>query len=116
MTKESLSQLLGQIWMVVPDRPDYYLGAIENRNKALKGRLQSKRNARSDQQLLEKTRSRQLLQTEHISFMLAALLETTMCLERIPPLITQEQSLLEQQDKTAKGGDAYAIEKRSKEK
>jgi len=100
LTKESLSQLLGLVWMVVPQRPDYYLNALENRNKALKERFQSKRNARSDQQRLEKESSRQLLQTEHISFLLAALLETPQCLEGTPSFITQEQSPLEQQDKT----------------
>jgi len=47
-------------------------------------------------------RSRQLLQTEHISFMLAALLETTQCLEGPPSIITKEQSPLEQQIKQRK--------------
>ncbi len=47
LTKESLSQLLGLVWKVVPQRPDYYLNALENRNKALKYRLQLKRQARN---------------------------------------------------------------------
>ena len=29
LTKKSLSQLLGQIWMVVPKRPDYYPNPVE---------------------------------------------------------------------------------------
>lgn len=109
LTKESLSQLLGQIWMVVPQRPDYYRSALENRNKALQRRFQSKRNARRDQQRLERERSRQLLQTEHIGFLLSALLETPQCLEGVPSVVTQEQNPLEQQNKTAKGGDAYEV-------
>ena len=117
LTKESLSQLLAQIWMVVPQRPDYYLNALEKRTRALKRRFQSKRNARSDQQRLEKERSRQLLQTEHISFLLAALLETPHCLEGGPPSFsTQEQIPLEQQDKTAKGSGAYEVDNNSPEK
>lgn len=109
LTKGSLSQLLGLVWMVVPERPDYYLIALENRNKALNRRFQSKRMARSYQQRLEKERSRQLLQTEHISFLLAALFETTLCLKGPPSIIIQEQSPLERQDKTAKGGGAYEL-------
>ena len=84
LTKKSLSQLLGQIWMVVPKRPDYYLSALENRNKAIQRRFQSRRDARSDMQRLEKERSRQLLQVEHISFLLAALLESPHCLKGAP--------------------------------
>jgi len=109
LAKESLSKLLGLVWMVVPQRPDYYLAAIENQTGALKRRVQVKRQARSDQQRLEKERSRQLLQTEHISFLLAALLETPQCLDGAPSIITQEQNPLEQQDKTAKGGVAYEV-------
>ena len=116
LTKKSFSQLLGLVWMVIPQRPDYYLDAIENRTETLKSRVQVKRQARSDQQGLEKTRSRQLLQTEHISFMLEALLETTRHLDRSASVRTQEQSPLEQQDKTVKGGDAYVVDNRSREK
>ena len=81
LTKKSLSQLLGQVWMVVPKRPDYYLAAMENRTRALKQRLQSKRQARSEQHRLEKECSRQLLQIEHIGFLLASLLESPLCLD-----------------------------------
>jgi len=115
LTKESLSQLLGQVWMVVPQRPDYYLAAMENQTKALKRRVQVKRQARSDQQRLEKERSRQLLQVEHISFLLAALLETPLCPEESPSITTQEQRPLEQQDKPAKGGGAYEVDNNSSE-
>ena len=110
LTKKSLSQLLGLVWMVVPQRPDYYAKALENQTKALERRYQSKRTARRDQQRLEKTRSRQLLQTEHVGFLLAALLETPQCLDGTPVIITQEQNPLEQQDKPAKGGDANEVD------
>jgi hypothetical protein len=102
LTKESLSQLLGLVWMVIPNRPDYYLSALENRNKALKHRFQSKRHARSNQQRLEKMRSRQLIQTEHISFLLVALLESTTCLDESrsnKSIRAREQIPSEQQDK-----------------
>jgi len=72
LTKKSLSQLIGQIWMVVSQRPDYYRSALKNRSNSVKRRLKSISMAQSDQQNLERERSRQLLQTEHISFLLAA--------------------------------------------
>lgn len=108
--------MLAQIWMVVPQRPDYYLSALENRTKALERRLQSKHQARSDQQRLEKTHSRQLLQTEHISFLLAALLETPRCLDGSASVSAQEQIPSEQRDKPAEGGDAYKVENGSQKK
>lgn len=115
LAKESLSQLLSQVWMVVPQRPDHYLAAMENQIRALKHRAEVKRQPRSDQQRLEKERSRQLLQTEHISFLLAALLETPRCLEP-PSLVTQEQDPLGQQDRNTKGSGAYEVRNSSQEK
>lgn len=82
LTKESLSQLLGLVWMVVPQRPDYYLSALENRSKALAQRVQSRRTAQGKQQRLEIERSRQLPQTEHISFLFSALLEIPQSLNK----------------------------------
>jgi hypothetical protein len=98
LMKQSFSQLLGLVWMIVPQRPDYYLTAIENQTKALKHRVEVKQQAQSDQQRLEKERSRQVLQAEHIGFLLAALLETPLCLEKVPSVITKEQYPLEQQE------------------
>ena len=102
--------------MVVPQRPDYYLNALKDQIEARKRRLQSKREARSDQQRLEKECSRQLLQVEHISFLLACLLETPRCFDEANSNITQERRPLEQQDKTAKGGGAYEVGNNSLEK
>jgi len=109
LTKKCLAQLLGQVWMVVSERPNYYISALENHTKAVERRLQSKRQARNDERRLEKGRSRQLLQTEHIGFLLAALLETPRYLDRSASVITQEQIPSEQQDKSSKGGDAYEV-------
>ncbi|MBN2312931.1 MAG: hypothetical protein JXM79_03310 [Sedimentisphaerales bacterium] len=95
LTKESLSQLLGLVWMVVPQRPDYYLNAIENQNEMLKRRVQIRHQAHSNQQHFEKTRSRQLPQTEHISFLLTALLETPHHLERGSKHHHAEENLIE---------------------
>ncbi|MDT8302630.1 MAG: hypothetical protein RQ760_14190 [Sedimentisphaerales bacterium] len=108
-TKESLSQLLGQVWMVIPERPIYYLEAMQNRIKALKQRFQSRRKARSQQRRLEEERSRQLLQVEHIGFLLVCLLESPQCFEDYLPNITKVQIPLERQDKTLKGGGAYEV-------
>lgn len=116
LTKESLSQLLGLVWKVVPQRPKYYLDAIDNRNNALKERFQLKSQAHIDKQRLERNRSRQLLQTEYISFILAALLETPHFLGNESSIITQEKSMLEQQSKASKGGGAYELMKCTQEK
>lgn len=116
LTKECLSQLLAQVWMVVPQRPDYYIEALENRTKELKRRVEVRQQARSNQQRLEKERSRQLLQTEHISFMLAALLETPLCLQEGPSVVRGHENPLERQDESKKGGGAYEIDDRSEEK
>jgi hypothetical protein len=115
-TKESLSQLLGLVWKVVPQRPDYYLAAMENQTKALKRRQQLKRDAHSNQRRLEKKRSRQILQVEHISFLFAALLETSSCFDMGQYIITQEKKPLEQQERGAKGGGAYEVDNDSPEK
>ena len=116
LTQKSLSQLLGQIWMVIAQRPEYYVCALENRNDALKRHFQLKRQARNNETRLEKTRSRQLLQTEHIGFLLSALLETPRQIDRSEQLSTQKQIPSEQQDKSTKGGGAYEVENDSQKK
>jgi hypothetical protein len=116
LTQKSLSQLLGLVWMIVPQRPEYYLNALEKQKKFLELRVQSKHNARIIQQHLEKKRSIQMLQIEHISFMLAALLETPKCLEGNASIITKEQRPLEQHNKTTKGGDTYELNNSPDEK
>jgi hypothetical protein len=90
LTKKSLSQLLGLVWMIVPQRPHYYLAAMENQTKELKRRQQSNLDAHSNQRRLEKERSRQLLQVEHISFLFNVLLETPLCFDKAPSTITRE--------------------------
>jgi len=102
LTKKSLAQLIGQIWATVASPPDYYRNALANRTKALERSFHSKRQARLDQRRLEKIRSRQLLQTEHVSFLFAALLETTRHLGRSSYVSTQEQIPSEQQTKLRK--------------
>ncbi|OHB81940.1 MAG: hypothetical protein A2Z38_00840 [Planctomycetes bacterium RBG_19FT_COMBO_48_8] len=65
---------------------------------------------------MEKTRSRQLLQTEHIGFLFAALLEAPKHLNKLASVNTQDQILSEHQDESSKGGGAYAVEKSIQEK
>ena len=95
LTKECMSQLLGLVWIVVPERPDYYVTALNDQSKAIEERMRSNHQARRNQQRLEKECSRQLLQTEHISFMWAALLETMQCLDGAASVVTEEQDPLE---------------------
>jgi hypothetical protein len=65
-------------------------------------RQQSKLDAHSIQNHLEKERSRKLLQVEHISFIFTALLETPLCFEETRSIITKEKRPLEQQEKQRK--------------
>jgi len=110
LTKQSLSQLLGLVWMVVPRRPDYYVKALEGQANAAKRLVQSKREAQNDQQRLERERSRQVLQTEHISFLLVALLQSASCANGSPSASSQVQTSVRGQNKGSKGGGAYEIE------
>jgi hypothetical protein len=96
LAKKTLSQLHGLIWMSAPQRPEYYLASLENRNKAVRLRSQVKRQAWSTKRRLEKTRSRQLPQIEHVSFLLATLLETAGCVDLAPPVESEEQHLCEE--------------------
>jgi len=41
LTQKSLSQLLGQVWMVVSKRPDYYISALKNHSRTIQDRLKS---------------------------------------------------------------------------
>jgi len=110
LTQRSLTRLLPHIWAIVAAAPDYYRSAIGNWINAEKRRYQSRRKAKSDERRLEKQLSRKLLQTEHISFLLTALLETPRCFEESVSISAQEEITLEQQDRTAKGGGAYEVE------
>lgn len=106
LTQRSLSWLLPHIWAIVAPAPDYYRSTLKNSIDAFKRRLQSRRKTRSNQRRLEK----KLRQTEHISFLLAALLETPRCFEESASIMAQEENPLEQQNRTTKGGGAYEIE------
>jgi hypothetical protein len=83
---------------------------LEGQANAAKRLVQSKREAQSYQQRLEKERSRQVLQTEHISFILAALLESPSRLNAAASVRPYEQTPVKGQDKNTKGGGAYEIE------
>jgi hypothetical protein len=76
LTQRSLGQLRPQIWAIVAPPPDYYRGAVAARVEAEKRRFQAGSQAWQQERRLEKEYSRQLWQTEQISFLLAALLET----------------------------------------
>jgi len=113
LTQKSLFQLQSQIWAIVAEPPDYYQNAVENWKKAVQNRFQAKRQARSYQQRLEKERSRQLLQTEHISFLLTALLETPSCLDGSAPSQETRAKTIKAAERTEKGGEAYEVDNAS---
>lgn len=109
LTKQSLSQLLAQIWMVVAKSPDYYRSALENQTNAVRRLLQSKREARSDQHHLQEERSRQLLQTEHIAFLLTALLETAQRLDGSATFGARGEIPSEQQGRSLNGEEVVPM-------
>jgi hypothetical protein len=98
LTQRSLAQLLSQIWTIAASPPDYYRSAVANRTNAEKRLLEAKSRAYTLERRLERERSRQFLQTEEISFLLTALIETA----RYPP-----SGPADKQPMPAQGGDAY---------
>jgi len=72
LTQRSLSQLRSQIWAVGASAPEYYRTAVANALAAQKRRFQAMSEARSRESRL----SNAVLQTEYLSFLLGALLET----------------------------------------
>jgi len=116
LTKKCMAQLLGQIWIVIPRCPDYYVSALKNHSRSLQDRLQSKRHAQSYHQRLEKERSRQLFQTEHIGFLLTSLLETPACFDESVKIRIREPIPLKQKDGAEKGGRAYEVDNVSQKK
>jgi hypothetical protein len=72
LTQRSLSQLRGQIWSLIGACPEYYRDAVSKDVAAGKQRLQAGAEARSREQRLGVA----VWQTEYLSFLLTALLET----------------------------------------
>jgi len=72
LTQRSLAQLRAQIWAIVAPAPDYYRNAVVKDLEAQKQRVRSRSDARAQEQRLGGA----VVQTEYLSFLLAALLET----------------------------------------
>ena len=72
LTERSLDQLRGQIWSLIPAPPDYYRNAVSKDMAAQKQRAQSQANARAQEARLGVA----VWQTEYLSFLVTALLET----------------------------------------
>jgi len=81
LTQKCLAQLLTHIRSIVALPPEYYRRALKNRIDVRIRHQKLKVKARTQERRLENERSRQLQQTEYISFLLAALLETPQCFE-----------------------------------
>jgi hypothetical protein len=109
LTQSSLNQLLTNIWPIIFYPPDYYRNSLVNHINAQRNRHQSRSEAFRQERRLEREHSRQILQTEHISFLLAALLESPQCFQESSSFREQKETIYEQQDNIAKGGDAYEI-------
>ncbi|MBP7049885.1 MAG: hypothetical protein KBE65_02615 [Phycisphaerae bacterium] len=72
LTQRSLDQLRSQIWAVGASAPEYYRTAVANALASQKHRFQAMSEARSQEARLGNA----VLQTEYLSFLLGALLET----------------------------------------
>jgi hypothetical protein len=76
LTYRSLQQLDSFIWTLVARPPEHYVKAQQNYRKARQRQRQRTRTARAQEQRLGTERSRQLRQTEYLSFLLAVVLES----------------------------------------
>lgn len=81
LTQRSLDQLRGQLWTITAQAPGYYRSAVAQEFEARKQRLQSMSEARSQEERL----GMPVLQTEYISFLLTALLETAEIQQGVAP-------------------------------
>jgi len=72
LTQRSLDQLRGQIWSLILAPPHYYREAVAKQMAAQKQRMQSQAEARDQEMRLGVA----VWQTEYLSFLLTALLET----------------------------------------
>ncbi|MBM4026489.1 MAG: hypothetical protein FJ280_13975 [Planctomycetes bacterium] len=72
LAQRSLDQLRGQVWSLIPGPPEYYQDAAGNQRAALKQRAQSQAEARAQERRLGVA----VWQTEYLSLLLGALLET----------------------------------------
>ncbi len=113
LTQRCLVQLQGQIWVIVAPAPDYYRKAMGNQMLAQRRLLQTSSQARNQERRLEQ--ERKVLQTEHLSFLLAALLETPQVFVESPSIQAQKETPLEQQNSTTNGGDTYELREVSSE-
>jgi len=73
LTQRSLGQLRGQLWSLVAPPPNYYRSAVTRDVEAQKQRFRSMSEARIQEGRLGGA----VVQTEYLSFLLAALLETS---------------------------------------
>ncbi|MCX5645281.1 MAG: hypothetical protein NTZ17_11460 [Phycisphaerae bacterium] len=73
LTERSLDQLRGQVWSLIPAPPEYYRNAVAQEIAAQRQRLQAQAEARTQEGRLGVA----VWQTEYLSFLLAALLETS---------------------------------------
>lgn len=73
LTQRSLDQLRGQTWSLIAASPDYYRGAVAKDVAARKQRVQ----LQSETHAQEARLGVAVWQTEYVSFLLAALLETS---------------------------------------
>ncbi len=96
LAQRSLAQLLGQVWSVGSSPPDYYRAALRNRLDTQRRAVLSQAGAAQAERALERRYARQLAQTEQISFLLAALLETAR-------LVPSEQP--DREDEASQGDD-----------
>jgi hypothetical protein len=110
LTRRSLAQLQAQIGAIVAPAPDYYRSAVANHMAAQKRRFQSRSEAWQQERRLEKEYSGQLLQTEQIAFLLAALLESPKCFDESSSGGPQDNTASNQHEGITEGGGWHGRE------
>jgi len=106
LAQRSLAQLQPHIWAIAAPAPGYYRSAVANHIDAQKHRFRSKSQAWTQ----ERRMNAEVLQTEYICFLLAALLETAECVDTSVAIRAQKETASERQDSPAKGGGAHGCE------
>jgi len=106
LAQRSLAQLQAHIWAVGASPPDYYRSAVANQIDGHKRRFQSRIEAENQERRLP----RAILQTEQISFLLGALLETARSSTESSPGGADGNTAPTGLDSGAEGGDGHGRE------
>jgi hypothetical protein len=113
LIEKCLDQFLVHIKMITDSPPQYYKNALQHLRDREKGLYQTEMAEKKRERYLTGKKSKQLLLTEQLSFMLAALLETAKGFPEPSSLGPSIKTHHDQQHTVIKGGDAYELDNTS---